>query len=95
MLRARVWVSRRVGVTAALVAALLMGSALPASARVRVFVGGAVGLPYPYPYPYYYPPYAPYPSYEVLPPGWVPGHWEWRYDPRGGRYRAWVPSHLD
>ena len=94
VLRSRVWVSRRVGVTAAIVATLLVGSAIPASARVRVFVGGAVGLPYPYPY-YYYPPYAPYPSYEVPPPGWVPGHWEWRYDPRGRRYRAWVPQHLD
>ena len=72
--------------------------AAPAAARVRVFVGGAVGVPawgYPYPPPYYYyPPYAvPYEA-GPPPPGWEAGHWEWRYDPSGRRYRVWVPPHL-
>ncbi len=75
---------------AAALGVLLMGPARPASAHVRVFVGGAVGFPV-YPYPYYYP-YAPYP--EVPPPGWEPGRWEWRYDPWGRPYRAWIPPHL-
>jgi len=80
---------------AALLGVLLLGSARPASARVHVFVGGAVGFPaYPYPYPYYYPYAVPYPAYEVPPPGWVPGQWEWRYDPSGRTYRVWVPPHL-
>src|SRR5439155_16539890 len=57
---------------AAVLGVLLLGPARPASAHVRVFVGGAVGFPV-YPYPYYYP-YAPYP--EVPPPGWEPGRWE-------------------
>ena len=86
---------RRAGVMAAALLALLLlvGPARPASAHVRVFVGGAVGFPvYPYPYPYYYPYAAPYP--EVPPPGWEPGHWEMRYDPWGRPYRAWVPPHL-
>ena len=80
-------------------AALLMVSiAAPAAARVHVFVGGAFGVPvypyaYPYPYPYYYAPAYPGP---VAPPApWVPGHWEWRYDQWGRRYRAWVPAHLE
>jgi len=74
-------------------ALLLLGPARPASAHVRVFVGGAVGFPvYPYPYPYYYPYAPPYP--EVPPPGWEPGHWEMRYDQWGRPYRAWVPPHL-
>jgi len=78
----------------------LMGVAAPhvAQARVRVFVGGAIGVPfpaYPYPYPYYYYPPAPYLGpYEAPPAAWVPGHWEWRYDPWGRRYRAWVPAHI-
>ena len=86
---------RRAGVMgAALLSLFLLGAARPASAHVRVFVGGAIGFPvYPYPYPYYYYPYpAPYP--EVPPPGWAPGHWEWRYDPWGRPYRVWVPPHL-
>jgi len=82
-------------VAAAVLAGFLLGSSRPAGAHVRVFVGGAVGLPvYVYPYPYYSYPYVSYPAYEVPPPGWAPGHWEWRYDPWGRRYRAWVPSHL-
>ena len=85
---------RRAGVmAAALLGVLLLGPARPASASVRVFVGGAVGFPvYPYPYPYYYPYPAPYA--EVPPPGWAPGQWEWRYDPWGRPYRVWVPPHL-
>jgi len=86
---------RRAGVMAAalLGVLLLLGHARPANARVRVFVGGAIGFPvYPYPYPYYYPYAVPYP--EVPPPGWAPGHWETRYDPWGRPYRAWVPPHL-
>jgi hypothetical protein len=79
----------------------LLSVAAPAGARVRVFVGGAIGVPaYPYPYYPYYPyygypaPYAvePYPT--APPAAWVPGHWEWRYDPSGRPYRAWVPAHL-
>ena len=72
---------------------LLLGPARPASAHVRVFVGGAVGFPV-YPYPYYYPYGVPYPAYDVPPPGWEPGRWEWRSDPWGRRYRVWVPPHL-
>jgi hypothetical protein len=79
-------------------AAALVLFATPAAARVRVFVGA--GVPYPlHPY-YYYPPYWAYPPYPyvapsaVPPPGWVPGHWEWRYDAAGRRYRVWVPPHL-
>ena len=86
---------RRAGVMAAALLAplFLLSPARPASAHVRVFVGGAVGFPvYPYPYPYYYPYSAPYP--EVPPPGWAPGQWEWRYDPWGRPYRTWVPPHL-
>ena len=86
---------RRAGVMAAalLGVLLLLGPARPANARVRVFVGGAIGFPvYPYPYPYYYPYAVPYP--EVPPPGWAPGHWETRYDSWGRPYRAWVPPHL-
>jgi len=65
------------------------------------------GYPYPYRYPYGYPelyPYAPYSYYypsppyagaaEVLPPGWVAGHWAWRRDAWGRRVRVWVPPHL-
>jgi hypothetical protein len=85
-----------------LAAALVMSAAAPAAARVGVgiYVGGpAWGYPAPYggyPYPYYAPYAPPYPSAYpyVPPPGWVPGRWEWRYDPWGRRYRVWVPPHL-
>ena len=90
----------RFGVAAAF-ALLAVSAAAPAEAHVRVFVGGAVGVPawgYPYPPPYYY--YSPYAVPYSLeypgppPPGWEPGHWEWRYDGAGRRVRAWVPPHL-
>ncbi len=95
----------RIGGAAALVllASLVFVSARPASARV--FVGGAIGVPlYPYsPYPAYYygPYYAPYPyaypyyyNPAAVPPGWEPGHWEWRQDAGGRSIRVWVPAHL-
>jgi hypothetical protein len=85
-------------------AVVLLGTAAPAAGGARVFIGGTVGVPiysypyaYAYPYPYY--PYAPYyypPAYVPAPPppAFEPGHWEWRYDPSGRPYQAWVPSHL-
>jgi hypothetical protein len=92
---------------AAIVAmALVLSSVAPAAAHGRVVVGLGFGYPayaypYAYPYPYYYPypyPYAyaaPYPGVDyVPPPGWIPGHWERRYDQSGRSYRAWVPGHL-
>ena len=84
--------------TAALVLVLLVGAAAPAAAHVDVFVGGAFGFP-AYPAPYYYgcvytAPY-PYVAYPGLPPpGWVPGHWEWRYDAWGRAVQVWMPAHL-
>ena len=79
-----------------LVLAVLLCAPAPAEARARVFVGGYVGVPfyaYPAPYPYWTPyPYVAAP--EVPPPGWVPGHWEWRYDAEGRPFRVWVPGHL-
>ena len=95
---------RRGGLCFALATALAlfaMSAAAPAHARVRVFVGGAFGVPaWGYPYPpayYYYSPYAvPYPGEypESPPPAWEPGHWEWRHDPWGRPVRAWIPPHL-
>src|SRR5713101_7594520 len=78
---------------AVLVLMLVSILAMPASAHVRVFVGGVIGLPgYSYPYPYgsyVYPPYphyAPYPVSGGAPPcGWVRGHWVWRHDAGGRR----------
>jgi hypothetical protein len=92
--------TRRLGLfgAMALAALLVLLSTAPASARVRVYIGGAFGYPYAYPayaYPYYaYPPYPYGVTPAVPPPGWAPGHWEYRYDPYGRRYRAWVPPHL-
>jgi len=82
---------------AALVLILLLGgAAAPASAHVRIFVGGVLGFPgyaYPVVYPYAVPyPYVAYPAFP--PPGWVPAHWEWRYDRWGRPLRVWVPAHL-
>ncbi len=79
-----------------LVFAAVLSAAAPAAAHVRVFVGGVVGAPWPHPYaPYYYYPPSPYPPLpESPPPGWVPGHWELRYDAWGRPYRAWIPPHL-
>jgi hypothetical protein len=41
--------------------------------------------------PYYYPPsYPPPPYYRE----WVPGHWEWQWDPYWGCWRrVWVPGY--
>ena len=88
---------------------LVGSSAVPASAHVRVFIGGAFGVPVypyaytypypyasaqPYPYAYGYPYYPPYVGFGVtVPPGWVGGHWGWRHDHFGHRGRIWVPSH--
>jgi hypothetical protein len=81
-------------------------AAAPASAHTGVFIGGAFGYPYggyyapyyPYPaYPYYPPyPYYPYPAYQYgsPPPGYEPGHWEWRQDASGRSIRVWVPQYL-
>ena len=94
-------VAKRAACVAVLAVALVLSAAAPVRAHVGVFVGVGPGWgypgPYPYAYPYPYPYYAPYPyAYPaaVAPPGWVPGRWEWRYDPWGRRYRAWIPAHL-
>jgi hypothetical protein len=96
--RQQIWIA---GLAALVLTALML--AIPARAHVRVFVGGGYGVPIvtPYAYPYYPAPYA-YPYYNyytytepVPPPGFVPGHWEWRRDSYGGRIRVWVPAHLD
>ncbi len=73
---------------------LLLGAVAPAGAT-RVIIGGAFGVPvYPYYYPYAYPyPYYPY-DYGVPPPGWDPGHWEWRQNRWGRWVEVWVPPHL-
>ncbi len=88
---------------------LIVGPAVPASAHVGVFIGGAFGVPvypyaytYPYPYAYAQPyPYAygyPYPYY---PPPYVgfgfavrPG-WGGGHWPHGhfGHRGVWAPSH--
>jgi len=84
----------------ALVLVLLVSGPAHAGAHVGVVIGvPAWGYPSAYDPPYpYYPPYAyyaPYPGpYGVTPPGWVPGRWEWRYDPWGRSYPTWVPAHL-
>lgn len=84
---------------AALALVLGVGTFRPASADVHVSVD--IPWPYPYPYPYVYPyPYAypvlyPYPVYPASPPpGWVPGHWERRYDAAGRPINVWIPPHL-
>jgi hypothetical protein len=90
--------SRTVVGAAAIAVSLLLGSSR-AEAHARVVVGGFVGVPwapYPYyygyaPYPYPYPYYAPY---SVPPPGWEAGHFEWRQDSSGRRFRVWVPPYL-
>src|SRR5262245_28939074 len=79
---------------------LLALAPAPANAHSRVFITGTFGVPfygYPFSYPYYpyYP--APYPVYvapSVPPPGWDPGHWEYRHDPWGRNVPVWVPEHL-
>ena len=93
--------NRRGWLFAVAVAALVetFGTAAPAHAHTRVFIGGAFGFPgypaYPYSYyPYAYPVY-PYPySDAVPPPGWDPGHWERRQNRWGRWVEVWVPSHL-
>jgi hypothetical protein len=86
-------------VVVALALVLVGAAAVPARAHTRVIVGGTFGVPVYPPYPYYYPYYPyPYPPYSyapaVPPPGWDPGHWEWRYDAWGRPLRVWVPAHL-
>jgi len=92
----------------ALALILFVSAPAHAGAHVGVFIGvPGWGYPAPYPYPYAYPPYpyyapyayyAPYPTYAgpygAAPPGWVLGHWEWRYDPWGRSYPTWIPVHL-
>jgi hypothetical protein len=76
---------------------LLLSVAAPASAHGRVFVSGVFAFPAPYPYGPYYSGYpAPFPwAYPApLPPGWVAGRWERRYDQWGRPYQAWVAPHL-
>lgn len=95
----RPWRLRRVLALAVLALAVVGPFTAPASAHVRVFVGGAFGVPvYPYPYvrpypyihAYPYPPYPVYGGYPVIgppagvpPPGWVRGHWAWRHGDAG------------
>ncbi len=83
-------------VVAVVALVITLGTAAPARAHVRVFVGGAFGFPVYPAYPYYYYPY-PYPAYPydgVPPPGWDPGHWEWRQNRWGRWVEVWVPPHL-
>lgn len=48
--------------------------------------------PYPYYYQPWYPPPPPPPYYRE----WVPGHWEWRWDPYWRRWeKVWVPGYWD
>jgi hypothetical protein len=85
------------------VAAIILGTAVP-RAHARVFVHGFFPVPFAYaPYPYAYPVYAyppypyayPYPvSPAIPPPGWEPGHWEWRTNRWGRRVEVWIPPHL-
>ena len=78
--------------------ALVGATATTADAHARVFFGFSAPIYYPPPYyaPYYpYPVYAPYYAEPAVPPpGWVPGHWAWRHDAGGRRFRVWVPAHL-
>jgi hypothetical protein len=95
---------RGIGVGALALTILVMVGAPSARAHVGVFVGGSWGYPGPYRYYPYYSyvpyPYDAYPSYPwvappaVPPPGWVPGHWERRYDARGRYINVWIPEHL-
>ena len=75
--------------------AVLLSAVAPASGHPRVFVGGVLGFPAPYAYPHYDPAYPglAYPDPPAL--GWVPGHWEERYDPWKRPYQAWIPPHLE
>jgi hypothetical protein len=89
--------------------ALLLAAGAPASAHTRVFIGAGFGVPaygapyayapygYPYPYAYPYPYYGGYyygGGYGVPPPGWEPGHWEWRRDAGGRSIQVWTPPYL-
>jgi hypothetical protein len=88
----------RSAAAAAVLVLLVVSAAAPARAHTRVFIGGVLGFPAPYPYPRYYAYPVPYPAGvdpAVLPPGWAPGHWEWRYDRWGRPYQAWIPPHLE
>ena len=74
-------------------------SAAPASAHVRVFIGGVFGTPvyaypraYVHPYPTYYTPDAG--CHGALPPGWVRGHWVRERDAWGRWIQVWVAAHL-
>jgi hypothetical protein len=84
-------------IAAASLAVALLGGAGQADAHTRVFIGGTFGVPI-YPVgPYYYSPYYypyPYAGYSVPPPGWDPGHWEWRQNRWGRRVEVWIPPHL-
>ena len=84
-------------IAAAILAVALLGSPDRADAHGRVFIGGAFGVPvYPVA-PYYYSPYYypyPYSGYSVPPPGWDPGHWEWRQNRWGRWVEVWIPPHL-
>jgi hypothetical protein len=86
---------------------LLLAAAVPASAHTRVFIGAGFGVPaygapyayapYGYPYAYPYPYYGGYyygGGYGVPPPGWEPGHWEWRRDAGGRSIQVWTPPYL-
>ena len=94
---------RSLGLLGMLLLALFVGAVAPCTAKAhsRVFIG--IGPAYPD--PYYCPPplFFPYPAPvwaaapaapDVPPPGWVPGHWERRYDRAGRPYDVWVPPHL-
>ena len=87
--RRRLW-SRAIAGTALALGLLAVPSR--ASAHVRFFVGGPI-----YPGPYYYSPYYypyPYVGYAVPPPGWDPGHWEYRKNRWGRWVEVWIPPHL-
>ena len=83
-----------------ILAVALLGIPGRANAHTRVFIGGTFGVPIygaPYYYsPYYSPYYYPYPyaGYSVPPPGWDPGHWEWRQNRWGRWVEVWIPPHL-
>jgi hypothetical protein len=92
---------------AGLAIALVAAVAVPASARVNVFLGFGVpayppvyySYPYPayYPYPYpptYYSPCPPYAGYAVsVYPGWARGYYPRRGHAWGRGARVWVGRH--